>query len=128
MRILLDTHILIWMFMDDPRLSPHARELILDRDNQLYCSAASIWEVELKHEKRPKNNINATKFASLCEKSDVAILPISGEHVMGIGALPMVHKDPFDRLMIAQAQVEGMSFLTHDQTIWKYGLPFIIEA
>ena len=126
MRILLDTHILIWMFSDDSKLSSHAREMILDGNNRLYCSAASVWEVELKHEKQPEGNIDATRFADLCEQSDVAILPITGEHVMEIGNLPMVHKDPFDRLMIAQALCEGMRFLTHDKLVGEYDLPFII--
>lgn len=128
MRVLLDTHILIWMFSDDPKLSSHARGVILDGDNQLYCSAASVWEIKLKHEKRPKGNIDASRFMGLCEKSDVAILPIIGEHVMELGNLPMVHKDPFDRLMIAQAQHEGMCLLTHDKIIGQYDLPFVVRV
>lgn len=128
MRVLLDTHMLIWMFADDSMLSASARDLILDYGNQLYCSAASVWEVQLKHEKRPKGTIDAQRFAEYCEKSQVAMLPVTSDHVAAIDSLPKVHKDPFDRLLIAQAAVEGMRFMTHDRVIGEYGLPFIINA
>ena len=128
MRVLVDTHMLIWMFTDSPMLSAAARDLLQDYGNRLYCSAASVLEVQQKHAKRPDIIVDAKRFLEYCEKAQVTVLPVTGEHAVAIDSLPTVHQDPFDRLMIAQAQVEGMSFLTHDQTIWKYGLPFIIEA
>lgn len=128
MRVLVDTRMLVWMFMDSPMLSSAARDLLQDYGNRLYCSAASVLEVQLKHEKSPRSIVDAKSFLECCEEADVTVLPISGEHASAIADLPKIHKDPFDRLMIAQAQVEGMHLLTHDSTIWKYDLPFVIEA
>ena len=128
MRLLLDTHILVWMFADDPKLPQAARELVLDYGNQLYCSAAAPWEIELKHEKRPGSILDAPLFLEYCKKAQVAIVPIAESHVAGLSRLPRLHGDPFDRIMMAQAHVEGMRFLTHDTRIRQYDLPFIMSV
>lgn len=128
MRILLDTHMLIWMFSDDPLLSPAARDLILDYGNQLYCSAAAPWEIAIKRSKRPEAIIDTARFLKYCEKAQVSVLPITADHISGLDKLPAVHSDPFDRIMLAQCLVEGMHFLTHDSRIREYDLPFILPA
>ena len=97
MNLLLDTHIAIWALNDDPALSEKARELILDADNTIYYSTVSVWEVMLKHNRH--------------------VLAVSGLKRKN-GEPP--HNDPFDRLLVAQAKVENLSFLTHDELIPGY--------
>lgn len=119
MKLLLDTHLLIWAAVDPERLPTQASAIIESLSNELYFSAASIWEV-------------ATKAASERLKLDPAVLrralldagynelAISGEHTARVITLEDHHKDPFDRILIAQAGVEGMELLTHDKTVAKY--------
>lgn len=120
MRILLDTHIMIWMFEDGPRLSEKARELVLDGDNALFCSAVSVWEVALKHRKRPDGNIGADEFMSYCDRAGILPLPLKREHLQGLAALADVHSDPFDQALLCQASAEGMRLLTHDGLLARY--------
>ena len=108
MRILLDTHIILWAVTDSPKLPDAAREMIQDERNQIYFSAASIWEVAIKHSMSPDQ------------------LPVSAEHASGVAVLPPVHKDPFDRILVAQAVAEPMRFLTHDRLLEQYGSPVFI--
>lgn len=120
MRLLLDTHVLIWMFSDDSRLTADARELLLDEDNILYCSVVSIWEVALKHGVRPEENIGPTKFVEYCDASHIKHLDLKREHVLPLEDMPAIHGDPFDRLLIAQSSAERMTLVTHDANIRLY--------
>ena len=120
MRVLLDTHIMIWMFQDDPRLSDRARELVLDRGNSLFCSAVSVWEVALKHRRRPRGNIGADEFLSYCDEAGILQLPLKQEHLTGLASLPEVHADPFDQALLCQVSAEGMRLLTHDGLLARY--------
>ena len=126
MNILLDTHIAVWAITDDPRLSEKARELILDPDNSIYWSAVSTLEVNNKR-KSKHNNLDFTTadFIDSCIAAGFIELPLRSEHFLAENALSWAgigeeHKDPFDRLLIAQAKNEKMRFLTKDQKIADY--------
>ena len=120
MRLLLDTHVLIWMFSDDSRLTADARELLLDANNILYCSAVSVWEVALKHGVRPEENIGPARFMEYCDASFVKRLDLKCEHMVPLEDMLAIHNDPFDRLLIAQASIERMTLVTHDAFIRRY--------
>ena len=123
MNILLDTHIAIWAIVDDPRLSPKARQLILDPDNNLYLSALSTFEVRNKA-RNPKNNLEFTvqQFLDSCREAGFLPLPLTSEHILSEGLLKWggsgeEHKDPYDRLLLAQAKAENYHLMTHDEKI-----------
>src|ERR1017187_9530279 len=124
MKLLLDTHLLLWASEDSPRLSALASSLIADSENILFFSVASIWEISIKHAKglesfhaRP-----GTVWEGLLENG-YAELAVHGKHAVAAGSLPPIHKDPFDRILIAQAMVEGITLLTADATIAQYPGP-----
>jgi PIN domain nuclease of toxin-antitoxin system len=124
MRFLLDTHLLVWSGAFPERLSPAARALIEDPANEFVFSAASIWEAAIKFnfgrkdfQKNPgilRRELLLTGFEEL---------PVFGEHAEAVTGLPPIHKDPFDRLLIAQAMVEGITLLTSDVVVAKYTGP-----
>lgn len=126
MKILLDTHLLLWLFFEDHLLSEEAKREILNRDNEIYYSVVSLWEVAIKHAAHPeKMFLSGRKFASLCHDSGFDMIPLNDRHVFTLetvrradGAPP--HKDPFDRMLIAQAKAEGMRLLTHDRMLPYY--------
>lgn len=126
MRILLDTHILLWALTDDPKLSVKAREYIQDPNNELYYSAVSVWEIQLKHTAHPEAfSFSAKQFADLCEEAGYVGLPIKIPHVFSLDELVWpedrpVHKDPFDRMLISQAKAENMKLMTHDAQLLHY--------
>ena len=126
MNLLLDTHVAIWALNDDPALSAKARGLILDPDNTVYYSTVSVWEVQLKHERRPRNiPFDEADFAEGCREAGFIPLYLSDKHVLAARTLARSadsrpHSDPFDRLLLAQAKVENMSFLTHNELIPGY--------
>ncbi len=124
MKLLLDTHILLWASEDSPHLPALALSMIADSKNELIFSVASIWEISIKHAKglesfhaRP-----GTVWEGLLENG-YAELAVLGKHAIAAGELPPIHKDPFDRLLIAQAMVEGITLLTADAMIAKYPGP-----
>ncbi len=126
MNLLLDTHIAIWALNDDPALSEKARELILDPDNTIYYSTVSVWEVRLKHTRRPGNiPFDESDFSKGCREAGFVTLSLTDKHVLAVHTLSRPnnikeHNDPFDRLLLAQAKVENLSFLTHDELIPGY--------
>jgi PIN domain nuclease of toxin-antitoxin system len=120
-RLLLDTHILLWAAGKDERLSPAARRLLEGTGNELVFSAASLWEVALKRQSG-KSDFGAEPAVlrrTLLESGYVE-LPITGMHVAATSALPKIHKDPFDRLLLAQALTEGMTLVTADKVLSRY--------
>lgn len=122
MRLLLDTHVVLWALVDSPRLSAAARELIMDPANDVFFSAASIWEISIKHALTRKDMpVSGTEARSLCIEAGFRELPISAAHAAATEALPRLHADPFDRLLIAQSFVEPMRLLTHDRQLPPYG-------
>ena len=125
MRLLLDTHLLVWWFVDR-RISQRATELIRDPANQLYASAASVWEVAIK---AALGKIKVKPDALLAGLRDGGFqeLAVSSRHATQVGLLPMHHRDPFDRLLVSQSLCESMSLLTDDRVLAVYG-PTVIVA
>ena len=126
MKILLDTHILVWYFEDNAKLSQKARNLIEDDYNEIYYSLISVLEIEIKHTAHPDRlSLDGEKFISYCQKLGFIQAPLGVEHVLEIKNLirkenTPPHRDPFDRLMLCQAIVEDMKFMTHDKRIAEY--------
>lgn len=135
MRILLDTHILIWILQDDERLPEKVRDILTDQENELFYSSANIWEVQIKHLKKSEEfTISGELLNDLCLQSGLKCLPVSPDHAIALKTLsysqnaPRPHKDPFDRILICQAKCEGMSLLTHDSLIPYYNEPCVISV
>ena len=121
MRLLLDTHIALWAITDSPRLSGPARDYILAADNEIYLSVASVWEIAIKHALgRERMPLSAAEAASYFNQAGYLSLPVTQEHAIQVAALPDIHTDPFDRIMVAQAICEPLHLLTHDQTLSAY--------
>jgi PIN domain nuclease of toxin-antitoxin system len=122
MRLLLDTHAFIWMFDKPERLSPKAHTLLADANNDLLLSAASVWEMQIKIQLgRLKFTVPLRELVeSQKQTNGVQILPVGLEHVLALDALPAHHKDPFDRLLVAQANVEGASLVSRDPLFSSY--------
>ncbi len=127
MKLLLDTHVLLWVAGAPHKLSQTAQNLIEDPQNQLYFSAASLWEISIK------NKLGRTDF-----KVDLPILrrnlfdagfeeiAITSAHTLALDALPNLHKDPFDRILIAQANAEGVTLMTADSAMMEYQVAVVL--
>lgn len=132
MRILLDTHILLWALSNDEKLPGKARELIENKENEIYYSVISLWEVEIKHLAHPDvMSVSAEEIAGYCGQSGYKRLIIKENHVFAMKELKrekdaQPHKDPFDRMLICQADVENMVFITHDSLISGYNKSCIL--
>jgi PIN domain nuclease of toxin-antitoxin system len=123
-RLLLDTHVLLWAAGPSPRLSAPARRLIEDPDNELLVSAASLWEIAIKSAlKRPDFPANASLFRRNLLNNDYRELAVSGDHAVAVAGLPPLHRDPFDRMLVAQSIVEGILLLTADPLVAQYPAP-----
>jgi PIN domain nuclease of toxin-antitoxin system len=119
--ILVDTHLLLWAAAGSSRLSQKARTAIMAAQNARWFSAASIWEATIKHALGGKDfadDPHALRQGLLA--NNWRELEVTGAHALAVGGLPPIHKDPFDRILIAQAQVEGMTLLTSDRIVAKY--------
>ncbi|MHB0876050.1 MAG: type II toxin-antitoxin system VapC family toxin [Anaerolineae bacterium] len=127
MTVLLDTHAFLWAVYAPYRLSPAMRELLSDSDNDVLVSAAVAWEIAIKY---------STGKLTLAEPPSVFVprhmvaarmspLPITVEHALRVGALPLHHRDPFDRLLVAQSQVEGLPIVSCDPHIARYDVEVI---
>ena len=127
MKYLLDTHAFLWWITDDERLTSRARERIKNRRNQLYLSAASAWEMAIKA------RLGRLQVADDLEKfipkqmalNAIHALPVQVGHALRVFALPPLHNDPFDRLLVAQSQMEDLPIITGDPQIAKYDLQVI---
>jgi PIN domain nuclease of toxin-antitoxin system len=121
MRFLLDTHILIWAAGDIARLTTPIRSLIEDEQNELLFSPASIWETAIKHA-QARSDFRADPYVLRYRllANGYIELPINSEHAIAIAGLPQIHKDPFDRILIAQAIIEGVPLVTVDQAVLQY--------
>lgn len=124
MLLLLDTHILLWAAYQPERLSAVGNALLSDPVNTLLFSAASIWEVAIKAGVgRPDFTVDANVLRRALVENDYRELPVAGAHAAAVAGLPALHRDPFDRLLVAQARVEGVVLLTADQQVAAYGAP-----
>ncbi len=124
MKLLLDTHAFLWWIIDDPKLSPHAANAIQDSDNDIYVSVASAWEIaikaglgKLKLPDTPKRFVPRQIAAN-----NFLVLPINLDHGLAVQDLPLHHRDPFDRLLVTQSQIEKMPIITDDELIKRYGV------
>jgi PIN domain nuclease of toxin-antitoxin system len=123
-RLLLDSQLILWVAMFSHRLPDVARVLMSDPRNELLFSAASIWEIAIKSlQQRPDFRVDHRLLHRLLIDSGYAELPITSRHALTIDALPPIHKDPFDRLLLAQAISEGIVLLTTDTQLARYPGP-----
>ena len=124
MRPLLDTHILLWGAVEPERLSRTASALIEISDNQIMFSALSLWEIAIKTGRgRADFRIDAGLLRRSLLDNGYAELPVTGAHAAALAGLPPIHRDPFDRMLVAQATVEGFTLVTSDPVIAKYPGP-----
>jgi PIN domain nuclease of toxin-antitoxin system len=130
MRLLLDTHALVWWWTDDPRLPASARAAIADPANTVHVSAVSAWEITTKHRlgKWPEGDQLIAEYVGLLRRSRFQALAISTEHAHRAGALPGPHRDPFDRMLIAQAGLDSLPVVTADPVFATYGAEVIWNA
>ena len=124
MKLLLDTHVLLWAAGEPARLSASARRLINDADNEPLFSVASLWEIAIKRGLGRKDfQVDARLLRRGLLDNGYSELPIMSDHVVAVEDLPAIHKDPFDRLLVAQATVEGITLLTLDLVVARYPGP-----
>jgi PIN domain nuclease of toxin-antitoxin system len=123
-RLLLDTHVALWAVVDSPRLSVKARDLIADPDNEIVVSTASLWEIAIRHVlgRGAPNAMPISGKVALdwFREAGYRLLDISPAHVVAVEALPSLHADPFDRILVAQAMVTPLRLLTHDPAVARY--------
>ena len=124
MRLLLDTHVLIWWFSGDSRLSIPARQTIVDDSNNVLVSAAAAWEIATKHRlgKLPSAETLVLDMSGAIAGQNFEELPITVEHAARAGALPGPHRDPFDRMLIAQALTHNLVFISNESLFDRYGV------
>lgn len=124
MKLLLDTHILLWWLDDDPQLKPRLRRMLADQRHEIIVSIASLWEVAIKHQVG-KLAASAPLIAANLAEQGLSPLSVSVDHLAAIERMPRHHGDPFDHLLLAQAQVEGAALMTLDAQLGSYGIPCI---
>jgi PIN domain nuclease of toxin-antitoxin system len=126
-RLLLDTHVWLWMIGQSSRLPDQARATLTDESNDLYLSAVSAWEIGIKHAagKLRFTGRPSVQLPGYVKRSGVQPLVVTLEHALRAAGLPMHHRDPFDRLMIAQAQEEELTFVTADKRLAAYDVPIL---
>lgn len=126
MNILLDTHVALWAITDSPKLPKKARELIESTKSSVWISAATVWEIAIKHSlgrgDMPVSSQDALRYF---RESGYRFLPVEPEHASAVEDLPAHHADPFDRILVAQALVEPMRLITHDAMVARYSNTFI---
>ena len=117
-RYLLDTHVLLWWLEGSEKLSPEVHEIIRNGQNAIYFSAGAIWEMVIKRDlgrlDMPDN------LDEVLAADNIEVLPIEAKHALDVGKLPDHHRDPFDRIQIAQARMEGLTLISRDENIAKY--------
>ena len=122
MNFLLDTHLLLWAAGAPERLSARARRLLVATDSRLVFSAASLWEISIKRAlRRGDFNVDPRRFWRMLLVNGYTELAVNSEHAIAVNDLPPLHKDPFDRILVAQARVEGIVLLTVDKAVARYG-------
>lgn len=128
MNLLLDTHVALWALVGDRRLSRDATALIADVGNNVFVSAASIWEIAIKHALRGRSGIplSATQALQYFSAAGYTLLSVEPPHAAAVEALPPIHADPFDRMLIAQALTEPLRLLTHDRKLANYSDTIIL--
>jgi len=130
MRLLLDTHMALWAIADAPKLPAKAKELIADPANQVHISAASVWEIAIKHAlaRGGPNDmpVSGTEALGYFEAAGYLLVGVSAQHAAAVESLPALHADPFDRLLVAQSLAEPLRLLTHDRIVARYSDAIIL--
>ncbi len=123
MRLLLDTHVLLWWFTDDIRLSVAARQALADPANLLFASAASAWEVATKQRLGKLTGVPeaAARWVELLQADGIAPLPVNQQHALRAGSYAQPHRDPFDRMLAAQSEIEDLTLVTADPELPAFG-------
>ena len=119
MRLLLDTHALLWGLADDARVGPRARDLIADPENEVLVSAVALWEIVIK-QRVGKLDADCGKIIRTVQRTGLRLLAITPEHLRALTDLPAFHRDPFDHLLIAQAIAEGAVLVSNDRRVAMY--------
>jgi PIN domain nuclease of toxin-antitoxin system len=126
MRLLLDTHAFLWAISDDPRLGSMSRELVAERAEAVTFSLVSLWEIAIKHSLgRGDMPISAGQALAWMEASRFEPLTVAAKHILTLEQLPQHHRDPFDRLLVAQAISESLTLLSADSQFHAYGCPLV---
>lgn len=130
MKYLLDTHILLWFLTENlENLSDNCQQILLDEINQLYFSKVSIWEIAIKYSLgKPDFDYNPKEITDELLRLGFECLDIEFSHLYGMANLPQIHRDPFDRLLIVQAEQEKLQLLTADNAILQYDKSFILDT
>lgn len=130
MKYLLDTHVLLWFLTENcESMSEHCQEILLNEQNTLYFSKVSIWEMTIKYSLGKSDfDYNPQEIVNELLRLDFRVLDIDIAHLYAIVDLPLLHRDPFDRLLIVQAEQEQLQFLTADRAILQYDKPFIFNT
>ena len=123
-KYLIDTHILLWWVFDDPKLDQISRQIIENSDNQIFVSSASAWEIATKYRigKLPSAQELVENYAQVVQEANFWEISITNAHAIRAGSLPIAHRDPFDRMIMAQGELEKIPIITHDSA---FNLEFI---
>lgn len=130
MEILLDTHILLWTLNGDTKLSDKAKEIIFSKNNTIYYSIISFWEIAIKHKAKPYSmGTSGTELFHYCEQAGFKELVLNEKHIIALETIEKIeetppHNDPFDKILLAQAKGDGMLLLTHDKCFSYYDEPY----
>lgn len=127
LRFLLDTHALLWWLFDDPRLSPHVREIVADPANEILVSSATAWEVATKHRLGKLGGVEAlvADMAAWIRLAGFSELPVHIPHAQKAGSWPHAHRDPFDRMLAAQSALESLPLVTRDPAFKSFGIHLV---
>lgn len=130
MKVLCDTHVLLWYLLGETqRFSPLTQDILLDETNELYFSTASLWEIAIKHSLgKPDFNFEPSLISDELLQQDFRLLNIALPHILAVGELPFIHNDPFDRLLIVQAEWEKLHLFTADSKVLQYANPLIVNV
>jgi PIN domain nuclease of toxin-antitoxin system len=126
MKYLLDTHTIIWLIDNSPKVSIEMKEIINQPQNKIFVSSVSLWEIAIKMNLgKLELDFLLDEFFTAVKTSDFDMLQIEDDYLLGLSKLPYLHKDPFDRLIISTALSEGLTIITIDENIQKYDVPWI---
>ena len=127
MKLLLDTHVLIWALQDSPKLPIYIRDMICDENNEIYVSVISLWEISIKHKKDPENMpCSSIQIRDYCQRAGYIFLSLSVDNISTYEKFDLSsHKDPFDQILVCQSASNSMKLLTHDPKIKQYNVGFV---
>ncbi len=124
MKLLLDSHAFLWWLAEDPKLGAEARKMVADPSSIVHVSAATVWELSIKAS-LGKLDLDGADLVEEIEENDFVELPMTARHSAAAASLPRHHQDPFDRMLIAQARIEGLTVVTRDPAFRAYGIAIV---